>query len=385
MSSIVRRTDESETIKDVCMSQITVADNWSLQDVSHLLSEGIDAEEIGQFIVVNKEAQSHDYKDVPWAVIAIEALFDLMTDIVLRDEIRVDEEFIDAWAEADGPLTAAVEQGIVKPFRFLGQPQELVSPRNEFVNRMCVTDSLKKQHEQNVHEWELKETTLHRYLSQVLWGGAGMLARAFVYQAGYTPHPARKRLFQESGIALQNNDAVVRLNRVIKEKRASIYSVKSDTDDLLSLQVRLPPLPVKIIRESNSPEDLIKVALQLRSEYAELRGWLAEYQASLGRDDFADLQKYQSVLRSISQYVDSQVGIIDSNAPSFTVGIDVFKFAFRGNPINTAKNQYGVRSMINKLVTTRSGDTELEKLLGFFGHRSSAVGLKVLDHFSASK
>jgi hypothetical protein len=38
------------------MSQVIVADNWSLQDVSHLLSNsGIDAEEIGQFIVINKE------------------------------------------------------------------------------------------------------------------------------------------------------------------------------------------------------------------------------------------------------------------------------------------------------------------------------------------
>jgi hypothetical protein len=367
------------------MTQITVADNWSLQDLSYFLSEGIDAEEIGQFIVVDKEAKSHDYKDVPRAVIAIEALFDFMADIVLRDEIRVDEAYIDAWSEADGPLTDVVKQGVVKPFRFLGQPQELVSPRNEFATRMCVTESLKKQHEQNVLGWEFNKTTPYRYLSQALWGGAGMLARALVYQTGYTPHPVRKRLFQESGIALRDNDAVVRLNRTIKEKRASIYSVKTDKDDLLSLQVCLPPLPIKIIRESNSPKDLIKIALQLRSEYTELRGWLAEYQESLGGEDFADLQKHQRVLRSISQYVDSLVGIIDSNAPSFTVGIDVFKFAFKGNPINTVKNQHGVRSMINKLVTTRSGETELEKLLGFFGHRSSAVGLKVLDHFSASK
>jgi hypothetical protein len=296
----------------------------------------------------------------------------------------VDEAFIDAWAEADGPLVVAVQQGIVKSFRFLGQPQELVSPRNEFVERMCVTASLKKRHEENVAEWERNKTTPDRYLSQALWGGAGMLARALVYQTSYTPHPVRKRLFQESGIALQNNGAMVRLNQTIKEKRASIYSVRSDKDNLLSLQVRLPPLPVKIIQESRSPNDLIKVALQFRGEYTELRGWLAEYQESLDGGEFVDIQKYQRILRSISQYVDSRVGIVDSNAPSFTVGIDILKFAFKGNPINTLKNQYGVRSVINKLVTTRSGDKELEKFLGFFGHRSSAVGLKVLDHFATS-
>jgi hypothetical protein len=111
------------------MSQVIVADNWSLQDVSHLLNSGIDAEEIGQFIVINKETKSHDYKDVPRAVIAIEALFDLMTDFVLRDEIRVDEAYIGAWSKTDGPLAEAVEKGVVKPFRFLGQPQELNSAR----------------------------------------------------------------------------------------------------------------------------------------------------------------------------------------------------------------------------------------------------------------
>lgn len=366
------------------MSQIIVADNWSLQDISHLLSGGIDAEEDGQFIVINKEAKSHSYKNVPRAVIAFEALFDLMTDFVLRDEIWVDEEYIGAWSKSDGPLMEAVEKGIVKPFRFLGQPQELSPARSEFVNRMCVTESLKKEHEQNVLGWAFNKTTPYRYLSQALWGGAGMLARAFVYQAGYTPHPVRRRLFQESGIALRDNDAVMRLNRTINEKRASIHAVNSGKEDLLSLQVRLPPIPVKIIRESSSPKDLIKVALQLRSEYAELRGWLAEYQESLGGDDFADLQRHQVILRSISQYVDSLVGIPDSNVPSFTVGIDVLKIAFKGDPINTMKNQFGVRSMINKLVTTRSGDSELEKLLGFFGHRSSSVGLKVLDHFAAA-
>jgi hypothetical protein len=367
------------------MSQVIVADNWSLQDVSHLLNSGIDAEEIGQFIVINKETKSHDYKDVPRAVIAIEALFDLMTDFVLRDEIWVDEAFIGTWSKTDGPLTEAVEQGVVKPFRFLGQPQELNSARDEFVSRMCATESLKKAHEQNVLGWAFNKTTPNRYLSQILWGGAGMLARALVYQAGYTPHPVRRRLFQDSGIALRDSDAVIRLTRTINEKRASIYAAKSGKDDLLSLQVRLPPLPVKIIRESKSPEDLIKVALQLRSEYAELRGWLTEYQESLGGDDFADLQKHQAILRSISQYVDSLVGTTDSNAASFTVGIDVLKIAFKGDPLNTLKNQFGVRSMINKLVTTRSGDTELERLLGFFGHRTSGVGLKVLDHFAAAR
>lgn len=78
-----------------------------------------------------------------------------------------------------------------------------------------------------------------------------------------------------------------------------------------------------------------------------------------------------------------QIPII-SDRKGREAGIDLLKIAFKGSPLNSLQNQFGVRSMVNKLVTTRSGNSELGKLLGFFGHRTSGVGLKVLDHFAAS-
>lgn len=363
------------------MTSVVIADNWSLQEVSSLLTHGIDRSE-SSVIVVDNKSDTHRYENAPHAALAFEALFDLLTDIVLRDEIWIDSKFSNTW-EDFGILDSAVRSGVIKPFNFLGQAQELVSPRNEFVDRMCVTKSLKIAHQENVRSWELHQQTPDKYLSQTLWGGAGMLARSFVYRAGYTPHPARKRLFKQTGIVLADNSAEIKLARTIHEKRADIYVVESIGGDLFSLQVVLPPLPAQIIREAADPRDLIPIALQLREEYKELRDWLSQYQEALNSGDFADLNKCKSVLRSISLYVDSLTDHSDSSASTFTVGIDAFKVAFKGSPLNYLKNQFGVRSMINKLITTRSGSAELDKLLDFYQHRGSDIGLKVLEHFAA--
>jgi hypothetical protein len=362
------------------MGEIVIADNWSLQEISNLLKNGISDEE-GSLIVVGADRASHSYQSVPRAVLAVEALFDFLTDVVLRDQIWVDQQFSNAWQDSD-VLDGAVSAGVIQKFNFLSQGQELASLREAFVERMCATPSLKLSHEENVKGWEQHRNSPHKFLSQTLWGGAGMLARSFVYGVGYTPHPVRKHLFKETGIALPDARASIKISRFIREKRAAIYAVALKGEDLFSLQVQLPPLPVKIIQESSTPEELITIALQLRQEYSELRGWLVEYQEALNAGEFSEIKKFQKVLRSISMYVDSLRGVGDSNAPSFTIGIDFLKAAVRGDPINSLRNHRGVRSMINKLVTARSGSAELGKLLDFYQHRNSETGLKVLEHFS---
>jgi hypothetical protein len=84
-----------------------------------------------------------------------------------------------------------------------------------------------------------------------------------------------------------------------------------------------------------------------------------------------------------SQHVDSVMGSRKLDAISFSAGIDILKIAIKGDPINTIQNQYGVRAMINKLILGASGDTELKKLLKFFGHHNTSVGMKISEHFSS--
>lgn len=210
-----------------------------------------------------------------------------------------------------------------------------------------------------------------------------MLARAFVYEKGYTPHPVRKRLLKKAGIALSDTDALLRTCNTIDEKRASIRALQGSNHELYSLQLNMDPLPIKVIRESTCPADIPLVALQIREEYKELRGWLGLYQQSINSGDYKEIQKHQRTLTSISQYVDSAMGKTGADGATFTAGIDILKIAIKGSPINALQNQFGVRAMINKLILGVSGDAEFKKFLKFFGHHNTVIGMKVLEYFSS--
>jgi hypothetical protein len=364
------------------MSQSVISDNWSLQNISELLINGIDSDVI-HFITPNSETDSHQYEQAPSAVVSIEAMFDLITDVILRDQILVDENFASAWFYENGPLNKLAEQSVVRAFPFLGDPELLVGPRDEFVSRLCLTSSLKKEHQENVNGWAINKQTPNPYLSQTIWGGAGMLARAYVYEKGYTPHPVRRRLLQKAGIVLSDTDSVIKTCNTIQEKRAAIRVQQSSNHELYSLQVNMEPLPIKVIREASSPADIMTVALQIRDEYVELRDWLGQYQNSISNGDYKEIQKHQKVLSSISKYVDSTMGKIDPDAAEFTAGIDIFNMTIKASPINTLQNKFGVRAMINKLILGPSGNAELKKLLKFFDHHNTSVGMRVIEHFSS--
>lgn len=362
------------------MSNAIISDNWSLQYIAELLTKGLD-EADSHYIIIDREKDSHEYKPVASAIIYIESLFDFLTDIVLRDQIIVEEKFEHTWRRHGSPLIMAANAGVIRSFPFLGDDEMLKRPRDEIVNRLCVTSTLKRDHKENTSGWEKNRVTPNKYLSQTLWGGAGMLARGFVYEKGYTPHPVRKRFLIEAGIAI-GNDAAVRLSNLMDEKRASIASAHRNNDELHTLTISIPPLPIRIIQESSTPNDLVTVALQIREEYQELRNWLRCYQKALSDGSYKDILKFQKILHSISTYIDSLLGVTDSNAATYTAGIGVFKIAMKGQPINAIRNQFGLRSMINELIVNSSGYADLKKLLGFFGHRDTVVGMKVVEHFS---
>jgi hypothetical protein len=363
------------------MNQIVISDNWSLQNISELLVEGLDSSDFS-YIIIDRKKDSYTYNKISSAIIKIEAIFDFLTDIILRDQILVDEKFTYAWKQYESPLEEAADVGIVRAFPFLEDPEKLMEPRNEFVNRLCVTSDLKRDHEINRSGWDKSRQTKYSNLSQTLWGGAGMLARGFVYEKGYTPHPIRRRLFISAGIAMPSEDAVIQLKNIINEKRARIASACHNNDELYSLTINMPPLPIKVIQESSSVNDLISVALQLRQEYQELRNWLGYFQQALSDGSYKDILKFKKILHSISLYVDSMMGIVDPNSPTFTAGIGVLKIAFKGQPLNAIRNQFGVRAMINNLIVSRFGNDDLKKFLSFFGHRNTTLGMRILEHFA---
>lgn len=364
---------------EIPKANCAIADNWSLQVVAQALSEGLDTGE-ASLLEIDKTAGCHNFRTVPAGALAIEAIFDLIADVVLREQVWVDDKFLETWAGKQSGLDQMLRDGVIVPFQFLGQPQELVEPRQFFVSKLCVTDSLVRAQRENEEVWNRERRTPHPYLSQVVWGGAGMLARSLVYRHAYTPSPVRRRLMAEAGVAW-TPDAAQNLRNIIKEKQATMSVLDSQGTRVTQLKINGAEIAALVIRESSTPEDLLKIALQLRAEYAELRAWMTEYQLALEESNTLNLRRCEKLLRSVSAFVDSRLGRKKASGPTFTLGWGLMQVALQGNPFEEVLNRFGVRAQINRLMFAQGTSQDLVTLLGIFGQRTSGTGLKIADHF----
>lgn len=364
------------------MAQGVIADNWSLQDISTLFVEGLEGDMAGEVMLANG---GHSYQPISSAIVQTEALFDFLTDLVLRDEILVDEKFTYAWDKSDSPISETKDVGVVRSYPFLSEAEKIAGPRDRIVDHICSVDSLRVAHDKNVDEWNKTGQTPDSLLSATLWGGAGMCARSFVYEKGYTPHPLRKRLFLNSGFMLPAADALHQVTTFLEDKKVSVTKKIYGNDALYSSYINIPSLPIRIIQESNSAEQLISIALQLRNDFQEFRDWLKIFQNAMTDDDTKNLLKIRGQLESVSQYVDKKVGYGSANNPvTMEAGMGIFKISTQGNPIENIKNQFGVRATLNKLIFGSSGKSEIRKYVKMFGEKGSDVGYEIERSFTQS-
>lgn len=369
------------------MSNRTLSDNWTLQDVATLLSSGLDNTTTASIIKIDRDRDRFAYGEVSGAAVLMESLFSFLHDLILRDQIVVDEHFIDTWLGRAAALDALRDSAVIRPFPFRHDFSKVLDVRPEFERRLCVTSDLRNAHAENVRAREQEQSEPHAFLSQTLWGGAGMIARGFVYEEPYTPHPIRRRLFADTGFyatetaALGRGQAVDRFESFIADKRAALVQQKYGDRELNSLALSLSPVVTRVIRESSSSSDLISTALSIREEYAELREWIRLFQAELGNPT-TPKSRFESLLASVSNYIDSQHGIRPDGGLGFTLGIWALKISFRSNPLDAIRGHFGVRSALRKFILTETWDADLRRILGFFGHRSSKISLEVMEYFA---
>lgn len=176
------------------MNQDAITDNWSLQVIAELFKRGLPAKTT-HTLDPDFSTDSFVYTDISYAAIAIETLFDFLVDLVLRNQLIVDERYTVSWQMYQGPLQMVSDQKIIKPYPFLNKPVEIDDLRLEFIERLCVTSGLRSVQRENELSWDRRIKSTSQYFSQILWGGASMLARSFAYEKSYTPYPIRKRFF----------------------------------------------------------------------------------------------------------------------------------------------------------------------------------------------
>ncbi|MBC8386392.1 MAG: hypothetical protein H8E09_00965 [Gammaproteobacteria bacterium] len=362
------------------MAQGVIADNWSLQDITTLFTEGLERDNAGE-IVLNDE--QHSYHPIASAIVQTEALFDFITDLILRDEILVEEKFTYSWERVQSPILEAKKLGVVRVYPFLSEPEKIAGPRDRIVDHLCSTKSLRLAHQENVDGWNTDRKAPDPLLSATLWGGAGMCARSFVYEKSYTPHPLRKRLFVNSGFMLPSADALHQLTTFLDDKKVNVTKKIYGNDSLFSAYVNIPALPIRVIQESSSADQMISTALQMRDDFQSLRDWLKMFQNAMSTDDTKSLLKYRKQLDSVSKYIDKKIGYgTVSNPVIMEAGMGIFKIATQGDPLENIKNQFGVRATLNKLVFGGAGRAEIKKYVSMFGEQGSEVGYEIEHSFT---
>lgn len=363
------------------MGQAVIADNWSLQIVAELLTEGLDRDQC-QLLQVTAEGVPQ-LTSVPAAAIALECLFDLLTDLVLRDQILVEAAHVDTWQRAGHVFAPATRQGVLRGYDFQPCDPELGAVRDAFIERLAFTAPLRELHAQYTTAYREQGASSHPLESQILWGGAGMLARAVKFDTPYTPHPARRRFYQIAGVALPDASAADRTLDMVRTSRTKLQRRETRNESLMSLRLMLDPIPLQVIREVDSPTALIAGAVALRDRFRSVRDWLGLYQQHVNNPRGTAITTYERTLIEIARGVDDTLAGAGLGQSSMSVGFDGFSLS--GNPTATwrkYRNRLGVRAMINQLVLSPDGRAELRKLLGWFDAQGTAVELALHEHFA---
>ncbi|MGN8225522.1 hypothetical protein [Gracilimonas sp. BCB1] len=349
-------------------------DNWTLQEISLLGQSGLSSDKTGK-LVIDQKNDTHTFEEISLGLIQLQALFSFLQNLVLREIIITDSKFINVWDESSS-LKRIQSDGLIKVHDF--QEEKLKEVRKAIVDQLCITSSIRKIQQQNEQEWVKNNKNVDQFMSQLIWGGAGMLARGHVYETFYLPHPLRGYAFKQSPIA--KRDAYTETLSFISTNQTKLLYFDNENSEAIQAKFSLPPLISVIIEESNSFEDLFIVALQLRKEYEDLRYWLKKFQEAIDHEDTKEISKHTKTLKSIQKHIEAKYspdkfGTLDLSFDvlNFSPGISV------PLPINKIRNKIGVRSTINDLILTKAGYSSIKKLLKLLGEENSKLGKMVYD------
>ncbi len=351
-------------------------DNWTLEDVGELLSEGPNGEKASELHLTD-DGERYFYKDVSWDVVAFECLAQTLSNIVLTDVCYVDSDNSGSWIGRYDCLSILSDKEVVRT-RSFGQNRDLWVPTRELIAEALLTcPEMRATHEENKKAFSEDRELPDEMLSQVIHGGAGMMARARLSEMTYVAHPQRERLIQHGAFMLHPSSAGQRFNQVLHSTRMNLYQ-RADAKGLFA-QLNLPPVAIQIINEANGTDDLLITALQMRDRFKPLREWLTELQHELEGDDAPAVLSKLKLLTELGQSL--EVRPIDQLLGSSTLQMGVAdlapKVTLKVGLINSIRNRFGVRSQITKLLLTEPGLKAVRRFCGFFQKRHSEYAIRL--------
>ena len=356
-------------------------DNWTLQDAGRLLSDGLT--EAGSTQIVFS-GDGYSYQNIPAGVVGLKALFQVINHLVFADSIVVDAGSARTWANMPG-FRALQDKALITQIPFREDIDQWKPIREAIERKLCFSAELQKVHAGNKAAFISKKKQPDRMLSQLLWGGAGMLARAHASSLPYTTHPLRERLFQHAQLLTPPN-AARDLEQFMKSERTKIYLRRPGREDeSVYTEILLPPAVIEVIDAASSIAELMPAALAARDRYAKVRTWIGDYQQAMVAENLDEILSRQKTLRDLSRHFDSLVGSAEGTT-SFDIGVS-FQGVSPGmsfDPLRWLRVRIGVCAPLSQLVRKPPGRRALRKLLRLFGEEETALGLEVSQAFAGN-
>jgi hypothetical protein len=355
-------------------------DNWTLQDLAELLRDGLTAETYPE-IRLDEKRTRHSLKRLMEAPSKLDMLLSLLSNIVFFDRLVVDERFTYAWSDSL-PL-ANLTAGIIHPEPFEALGGDLARLRSSIVAELCVTPTLREAQAANEAAFARPGAPHGTYMSQVIWGGAGMLARSSLTETPYLPHPCRRCLIEQAGIFSPRRTSADIVKGFVSLTRARMFRYRDANFDGACAALMLPPVPVEAINEAATIKELLPAALSLRDKYAPLRDWLRLYQEALDQEDERTQLKFEKELRSTAKGIEHRYADCDSGTSRLSISLRWFELSVPPGLYHAVRNRFGVRASLSNLILAPRGERALQKLLRMFGEGRSLLGGAVLRELNA--
>lgn len=361
------------------MANQLIIDNWLLQDIGSCLSTGLTSHSASE-LVIEHSHDSHSFRDVPMAGVQVEALLEFLVDIVLRDSIIVDSAFTSAWLENESVFSLLLNQNLMRTFDLYAYEEQLTESRQYAVGQLCVTSTLKDAQLRNERSWAAKRIPDSQYMSQVIWGNAGMLSRSHVFEAPYSGHPLRKRLIEQTILRNPARDAITETFDWINEKRLRLFDIKNANGKQRTATLVLPPIAIEIINESKDITDLVSVAYQMRGKYTPLREWLKSVQDAIESEESKGLSKHKKILSAVSKDLNRAIGDTDTGSISLKIGLGGPSVSIVVGNLGGVMKNFGMRAILNRQIFSPQGLKSLKKLLRMFEEEKSKIGFSVQEY-----
>ena len=353
-------------------------DNWTVQDVDQLANEGLSVESSSEIVIADDRA-THHFSSLPKGVLQIDSLLNLLTNIVLYDRLIVDEDYMYTW-DRSRPIFGALcntSQIEAVPFATLGDA--LYRLRRSILDELTITPSLQSTSKQLQAEWKLTGKSSNPYMSALLGGSAGMLARSHLFEVPYFGHACRRSLIRNSDFAGINANSRQRTEFFINSSRTKMCQFQHGSTQGKSATFHLPPIAIEVIEESLTFDDLITTAVQLRTKYKKLRGWLNQYQEALDSDDIKKQFPYEQILTALSKDIEAKFGETELGSTGASISICWLKIPISKDQVNSVLNRIGIRATLSSLVVSKRGARALKQLIKMLDEEYSPLGRSVIN------